>query len=442
MYWTYLIKASISFSILYTFYWIFLRHTTFHTFNRIILLFILFFSLLIPKITLTSLESPFIDSNIVEFTIGELNELIASSTTIQPTNDQKSIYNSNFLILIYWIGVSFFISRFFIQLFKLIKFRINHTNKKLGKFRYIFPNRNIAPFSFFYWIFIPFETYSDSSSKSIIEHEKTHAKQFHTFDILISELFAVFFWFVPFVHFYKQTLKNVHEYLADHIFSESPEFKISYLKILSQETEKYTLSGITSSFYSKTLKSRIAMISKKKTPKQAWFMYLLIIPLFGILSMSFGKSSFFENPIIKESVSIKELNKSEIKFIQPIDKNKCRISSGFGERMHPIKKELMQHNGIDYAAKKGTPIFASSAGKIIRKEFKENGYGNVIAIQHQDGYLTLYAQLSEFKIEIGQQIKQGEIIGLVGSSGISTGPHLHFELRKDGEYLNPENFIN
>lgn len=121
----------------------------------------------------------------------------------------------------------------------------------------------------------------------------------------------------------------------------------------------------------------------------------------------------------------------------------ARISSGFTlRRYHPILKRYRAHLGIDYAAPRGTPILAAGNGKIIFAG-RTRGYGNLIKIQHSDGYMTLYAHQKAFRsgIKKGKYVKQGEVIGYVGTTGLSTGPHLHFGLYKNGRPINPARVV-
>lgn len=127
-------------------------------------------------------------------------------------------------------------------------------------------------------------------------------------------------------------------------------------------------------------------------------------------------------------------------FILPV--GNVRISSPFNPgRFHPILKKYRAHLGIDYAAPKGTPIKAAGAGKISFRGVK-NGYGNVIQITHSSGYMTLYAHMSKFgNYKIGDSVKQGQIVGYVGSTGLSTGPHLHFGMYKNNTAINPASVV-
>jgi murein DD-endopeptidase MepM/ murein hydrolase activator NlpD len=115
-----------------------------------------------------------------------------------------------------------------------------------------------------------------------------------------------------------------------------------------------------------------------------------------------------------------------------------RISSRFGTRFHPVLNRMRAHNGVDYAAASGTPIKAAGDGKIVHMGLK-GGYGKTIIIQHGNTYSTLYAHMSRYKsgLKTGSRVKQGQVIGYVGQTGLATGPHLHYEFRVNGVHRNP-----
>ncbi len=133
---------------------------------------------------------------------------------------------------------------------------------------------------------------------------------------------------------------------------------------------------------------------------------------------------------------------SSIPSIVPISNATSRLVSGFGYRVHPVYKTLRMHTGIDFAAPKGTPCYASGDGivrSINRRDF--SGYGIVCVIDHGYGYQTLYAHLSKMNVRPGQKVKRGEVVGYVGSTGLSVGPHLHYEVLKNGKPVNPVNYF-
>ncbi len=138
----------------------------------------------------------------------------------------------------------------------------------------------------------------------------------------------------------------------------------------------------------------------------------------------------------------KETMMSSIPAVCPIYVSDLdRVGSGFGMRKDPIDSTMKMHKGIDVAAPTGTKVYAAGSGKIIRISSSEDGYGNCIVIEHGYGFVSRYAHLSGFKIKEGDEVKKGDLIGLVGSTGRSTGPHLHYEIEKDGERIDPKKFI-
>ena len=132
---------------------------------------------------------------------------------------------------------------------------------------------------------------------------------------------------------------------------------------------------------------------------------------------------------------------ASIPAIQPVaNKDLKRMASGYGYRIHPIYKTRKMHYGMDFSAKTGTEIYATGDGVVSKIKRSKRGYGNYVKINHGFGYETLYAHMSKYIVKRGQKVKRGEVIGYVGNSGISTAPHLHYEVRKDNKKINPMNF--
>jgi murein DD-endopeptidase MepM/ murein hydrolase activator NlpD len=128
--------------------------------------------------------------------------------------------------------------------------------------------------------------------------------------------------------------------------------------------------------------------------------------------------------------------------IQPVsNKDLNRIASGFGYRIDPIYKTVKLHAGLDFSAPQGTPIYATADGVVITAGNTANGYGNHVVIDHGYGYETLYGHMVRVKASRGQHVKRGDLIGYVGSTGKSTGPHCHYEVHKNGQKLDPVYFF-
>jgi len=134
---------------------------------------------------------------------------------------------------------------------------------------------------------------------------------------------------------------------------------------------------------------------------------------------------------------------SSIPSIQPIaNRQLTRIASGFGMRIDPIYKVPIFHPGLDFVAPTGTPIHATGDGVIEEVNGGQSGYGNYVMIKHGFGYETLYGHMSRVNVRVGQKVTRGDVIGFVGSTGRSTGPHCHYEVIKDGKKINPINFFS
>jgi len=184
--------------------------------------------------------------------------------------------------------------------------------------------------------------------------------------------------------------------------------------------EKYNkLEGYSNSKMIITVTKQVDKISKK--------LY--------ILSKSFDEiSKLAEN---------KEDMLASIPAIQPVKKSRrVNVSSGFGYRIHPIYKVGKFHEGLDFTAPIGTPIFATGNGVVVSTNRNRSGYGNEVVISHGFGYKTLYAHLNKIIVRPGQKVLRGEQIGTVGSTGLSTAPHLHYEVILGKNKLNPVFFLH
>lgn len=144
---------------------------------------------------------------------------------------------------------------------------------------------------------------------------------------------------------------------------------------------------------------------------------------------------------------IEDLAKNKIEMIASIPAiiplslkdPRIRVSSAFGHRMHPFYKTVKFHAGMDFAGAVGTPVHATGNGKVISVEI-QRGYGKCIIIDHGFSYKTLYGHLNNYNVKLGQKVKRGDVIGYIGNGGLSTGPHLHYEVRKNNIPMDPLNY--
>ncbi len=153
------------------------------------------------------------------------------------------------------------------------------------------------------------------------------------------------------------------------------------------------------------------------------------------LRVAFQQKSYVEiNGMVKD----KEKLLAAIPAIQPVsNKDLTRIASGFGYRIDPVYKVSKFHAGLDFTAPQGTPIYATADGNVKEASFNAGGFGNHIIIGHGYGYETLYGHMYRMKAKAGTHVKRGEVIGYVGNTGKSTGPHCHYEVHRNGQPIDP-----
>ncbi|OFY07592.1 MAG: hypothetical protein A2W93_10820 [Bacteroidetes bacterium GWF2_43_63] len=170
----------------------------------------------------------------------------------------------------------------------------------------------------------------------------------------------------------------------------------------------------------------------------------------GMLSLVKARYSKIENIAYKDAIRIDFAGyflKNNADYIHslpirvPLKEGSYSLVSGFGKRIHPIFKTARQHNGLDLAARAGTEVLASGDGVVQEVPKNLAGYGTMVYIYHGHGYYSLYAQLLESKVDPGSKVSAGDVIGFVGSTGISIGPHLHYEIWKDGKPVDPIRYL-
>ena len=169
------------------------------------------------------------------------------------------------------------------------------------------------------------------------------------------------------------------------------------------------------------------------------------------------ESEMLQDELMKE-IAMKEVELKEAKYDEYLAKlalqgenppsnaswlmpTSGKLTSAFGMRVHPVLGYKRMHNGIDLAAATGTPIYATRAGQVTRTAYQAGGAGNYVSINHLDGFSSVYMHMSHYVVSAGQSVSQGQLIGYVGNTGISTGPHLHFGISYAGTYVNPLAYV-
>jgi bla regulator protein blaR1 len=284
----YLLKVTAVVTIFYTIYKLFLQRDTFFESNRWFLIIGLVSSLLIPLLVIPIY---------IEYTPTFYNITINGEVSTEVIEKPFNILD--YLPLVYGLGVVFFLGRFFIQFFSLAKIIYKNKGVKKDGFVFIETQNNTSPFSFFKWIVYNPKTFTQTELEHIIEHEKTHAKQYHSVDILITQLFCVLLWFNPFMWLYNKDLKQNLEFIADKRTLNQYNCKKSYQYTLLKTSMPSHQMALSNHFYNSLIKKRIVMLHKSKSKKINQLKYALVIPIVALFLMGFNTEEIYvekQNP--------------------------------------------------------------------------------------------------------------------------------------------------
>lgn len=428
----YLLKSAAVLGIFFLTYQLFLKRETFFTPNRHFLLGGLLASLLLPLVIFTKynyVEASFLPTPaITDFTAAsQETPLIASSPAINWWN---------ILLAVYMIGMAVMVFRVLLQFISLQKLFKNSLKRKLGKLTYVEVNGKISPFSFFNYIIYNPSMYATDELKAIIEHEQAHCRQWHSLDMILSELFLAFQWCNPFAWLYKRNIQQNLEYIADNEATSSVASVKSYQRTMLKVSLNNYCTAITNNFFNSLIKKRIIMINQHPSKRRNQWKFLAVVPLLTLFLVSFNTKE-----VTKTIEPSTEITNGQPNFVSPIEATKIKsISAGFGMKMNPFSKKKEFHKGIDLIANTGTPVMAT-AGGIVNIAGSDDSKGNYVVIEHQDGYGSKYFHLKSHTVSKGQKVAAGDIIGHVGNTGLSTGTHLHFEILKDANAIDPQQML-
>ena len=298
----YLIKVSAILVLFYVCYKMFLNGETFFESNRSFLLLGLVLAFLLPLITIPKYIA-------VEPTINE-NAFVLDDALLQSQLMLEN--NSSFFITLitylYVVGVLFCLGRFLLQFKALISLLIKSTKQRVASYIYVITKNIISPFSFFNWIVFNPNQFSDIELEQIINHEKVHAKQLHSIDILLAELICIVLWFNPLVWLYKKDLRQNLEFIADKNAQATTNCKKSYQHLLLKTSLPNYQIALTNNFYNSLIKKRIVMLHKNKSKNRNQLKFLIVLPALVLFLMSFNtkdiyieaKSSNTETAIISQ----------------------------------------------------------------------------------------------------------------------------------------------
>jgi murein DD-endopeptidase MepM/ murein hydrolase activator NlpD len=335
----------------------------------------------------------------------------------------------------------------FIQNDKLTAFLMNWQHRlKIGRtVRIVSSDEFLSPFTVGLLnpkIYIPntlFNSADLDTIHSIIAHELVHIKYYDALWIKLQNILQIIFFFNPVVWYANRQISVARELICDStVVTEgiiSPKtYGNSILQVLKYNLFGLDLAELLPCFgsHKKIYKERFQNIIKENAmKKQKTVFILLAICLIGFFLLPLAGS--YTNAAQNE----KKANDKKINLIIPL---KGHVSELFGSRKSPVTGKEVFHEGMDITAEKGTPILAAASGKVVKAEYVAK-YGYRVTLQHNDGYSTIYAHCDKILVKEGQSVKSGDTIATCGETGSDTGPHLYFELRKDGKTINPYPYL-
>lgn len=450
----YIIKVLVIHGLLYLFYRLVLKNSARHVLNRAYLLGALIAAFIIPFIAFTvpdSTQASAAENPVIywlsEPTMGlEYFEII-------PVKQQEVFSFWSLMPIIYVLIATFLVVRSMVYLILLDRLK-KHSEHIQKRWFSLFKTSHKRPFSFFSNVFIPQHFFGTDAFRQVLAHECVHVRQLHSVDRLLLDFFVSLFWFNPFIYLYRNALIEIHEYQADEAVINRFNDPIGYQEILFSQLQSTEYSELVSHFNFSLIKKRIVMMNKQK--KGSGWVYSLTLPVTLMIVFTFSSKESVEplkevrqdlTSLISPITHVSELNQlfqqdNEPSILPIKEASLTRLTSGFGKRMHPITKKEQWHLGVDFSCKVGSEVMATADGVVESVTDNPGGYGKLVTIDHGNEYKTRYAQLSEFKVKEGDEVKKGQVIALSGNSGMSTAPHLHYEVQKGDKRINPLDYID
>jgi murein DD-endopeptidase MepM/ murein hydrolase activator NlpD len=445
----YLLKVHLAIGLLYLIYRFLLSNKATLKVKRFFLLGSMLLAFILPSVEFPKLARNKIIPIEDAFDFHYFDNL--SQVQFLPINDKTSRFSQfDIISIIFWIYLIISILFLFVilkSLFQIIK--SIHSNKRInsGKLCFVISEKYVSPFSFFNYIFTKSEKEIEKTPEYL--HEMAHAKQLHSIDRLLVEFLVPMLWINPFIYLFKKSIIEVHEHLADKAVIRNGIKPADYQNYLFSQLKSGQYLKMTSNFNYSLTKKRITMISKNISNRKSIIYTLVSLILVTGIFILYG----FNNGKTIEPITEKQLGTINQDISDPVPSilplkagGKYQVGSSYGMRRHPYTGKMKMHDGIDIIAETGTELIAPSVGQVVEVN-EDKDYGKYIKIQHGDKYVTLYAHLSGFNVKIGDFVKTNDVIGYVGSTGLATAPHLHYEVRKfpDNEpitFYNPKDYIS
>ncbi len=401
----YILKSAVCLSLFYLFYRLLLSKETFHRFNRIALLGILFLSLLIPFIEVTTAHQTELSQTVL--TVEQLLMMAeamdpAEVTVAQP--EELSISWVQVLLLFYLVGIIFFACRNLYSLSRLLLLIKSGKQERLeGGVRLIVLEREVAPFSWMRYIVISRKDLEEDG-REILIHEMAHIQNRHSIDLLVADICIFFQWFNPGIWLLKQELQNIHEYEADEtVINEGIDAK-DYQLLLIKKAVGTRLYSMANSFNHSKLKKRITMMLKEKSNPWARLKYLYVLPLAAIAVTAFARPEISERVEEISAVKVNDLAAIVEAKVEEITKDVSNIT--FGDS---LKKLVVTGDSI--LKEKGTISIYGEKGK--------NGVLATKLLPDEDNHFKITKTQAKIKPGMNTSVDKSKLMG-THIGGIST----------------------
>ncbi len=388
----YLLKSSVVIILFYICYQLFLQRETFFTGNRWFLLLGLLSSMLVPLIVIPIY---------VEYTPVIADNFVTAISAIPDTATASSVHTENtfnymnLILIVYITGVLFFSGKLvseFISLFLLIN---RNQSFRDGFYNYIATDTDLAPFSFFKWIVYNPNQFKPSELQLILNHEKVHVRQFHSIDVIVSQLACAVFWFNPVIWVYKKMLQQNLEFIADKEAQRIAPCERSYQNLLLKTSLSSHQLALTNNFYNSLIKKRIVMLHKSKSNNMNAYKYALVLPLLAVFIFNFNTEIIAQSKTPQpEDVKI---GQNVLKYIitkDTKDKQLDAIKEKMTEQEVTIEFKKLNRNDrkeitgirIEYDSNKGSGEFYVSSEEPIKD-------------------IAISLNVNENKLSVGQAMK-------------------------------------
>jgi len=445
----YLIESAIGFSIIYSFYKYVFFQTTHFEWNRFYFYFAIIISLIIPLIPFpfnTNIPAFFNQSSYMINPVDGTGLLVYSENTSYLSNWYNYLNSNtylnikNLLYIIYFSGVIRFLIVFIKNNFDILQLLKQAKKYKDQKFIIAQIPYDETAFSYFNYIFLGkgYKLLDNQEKEKVILHEKIHAAQWHSLDILIYEIYEIIFWFNPFVRRAKKTIKNLHEYIVDTEISaqKNPYHYSNLLVKLSTNNIRTKLANL---FSANPLKDRIKLLAFPESKRLKKLRFISGFPVLLLILMSF---SFVITEFNNASNNLQFVDESS--FVEPVSHGGQLISVFFIKReLHKEKNHniLISHPEISYSTESFIEIIATRKGKVT--DIKEtNNWGLKefeITIKHNKIFTSKYKGLWKTKVQLNNKVEREQVIALSGDKRLY--PAFSYQLLLKGKPVDPFIYI-